>query len=83
MKAKNFFEMNNEELRNKVEELKAELFNLRFKHATNQLSNPLVLVETRRDIARAKTILRQRELGISEEPVKTGRKTKAAKKASK
>ncbi|MFA5449522.1 MAG: 50S ribosomal protein L29 [Clostridia bacterium] len=83
MKAKNFFEMNNEELTNKVDELKAELFNLRFKHATNQLSNPLVLVETRRDIARAKTVLRQRELGISEEPTKSGKKAKAAKKATK
>lgn len=79
MKAKNFFEMNNEELNNKVTELKAELFNLRFKHATNQLSNPLVLVETRKDIARAKTILRQRELGISAEPVKETKKAKKAK----
>lgn len=79
MKAKNFFEMNNEELNNKVAELKAELFNLRFKHATNQLSNPLVLVETRRDIARAKTILRQRELGISAEPVKAVKKSKTSK----
>jgi|AGTN01.1.fsa_nt_gi ribosomal protein L29 len=74
MKAKNFFEMTNVELNDKVAELKAELFNLRFKHATNRLPNPLVLVETRRDIARAKTVLRQRELGISEEPLK-GKKT--------
>lgn len=79
MKAKNFFEMTNEELNNKLAELKAELFNLRFKHATNQLSNPLVLVETRKDIARAKTILRQRELNISVEPVREVKKTKAKK----
>ncbi len=81
MKAKNFFEMTNEELVNKVDELKAELFNLRFKHATNQLSNPMALAECKKDIARAKTILRQRELGISEEPIKTAKKTRAKKKA--
>lgn len=79
MKANQFFEMTKEELENKIAELKAELFNLRFKHATNQLSNPLVLVECKRNIARAKTILHQRQLGISAEPVKTEKKTKARK----
>ena len=81
MKANNFFEMTNEELVLKVNELKTELFNLRFKHATNQLSTPLVLAECKKDIARAKTVLRQRELGISEEPVKAAKKTRAKKKA--
>ena len=81
MKANNFFEMNNEELVKKINELKAELFNLRFKHATNQLSNPLVLVTCKRDIARAKTVLRQRELGLSVEPEKAAKKTRAKKKA--
>lgn len=81
MKAKNFSEMTNEELVNKVNELKAELFNLRFKHATNQLSNPMALPECKKDIARAKTILRARELGIAEEPVKAAKKTRAKKKA--
>jgi len=56
MKANSFYEMNNEELNNKVAELKAELFNLRFKHATNQLSNPMTMVECKKDIARAKTV---------------------------
>lgn len=81
MKAKAFFEMSTEELNNKVAELKAELFNLRFKHAIKQLSNPLVLVETRKDIARAKTILRQRELGISVEPTAAAKKSRSRKKA--
>ncbi len=81
MKAKNFFEMTNEELVNKVNELKAELFNLRFKHATNQLSNPMALVECKKDIARAKTVLRQREMGLVEEPEKAAKKTRAKKKA--
>lgn len=68
MKAIKFFEMSTEELNNKLNELKSDLFNLRFKHATNQLTNNMVMVECKRDIAKVKTILRQRELGISFEP---------------
>lgn len=81
MKAKNFFEMTNEELQNKVAELKAELMDLRFKNSTNQLSNTNVLVVCKRDIARAKTVLRQRELGISVEPEKVKKTRSRAKKA--
>lgn len=77
MKAIKFFEMSTAELEAKLTEKKAELFNLRFKHATQQLSNPSVMVECKKDIAKIKTILRQRELGISFEP------EKAAKKRSK
>ena len=62
MKAKQVHEMTDKELQNKLNELKTELFFLRFKNATNQLTNPMVLVETRRDIARIKTVIRQREL---------------------
>ena len=62
MKAKLVNEMTDKELQAKLEELKSELFFLRLKHATNQLDNPMVLVETRRDIARVKTVIRQREL---------------------
>jgi large subunit ribosomal protein L29 len=62
MKAKQVHEMTEKELQNKLTELKSELFFLRFKNATNQLTNPLVLQQTRRDIARVKTVLRQREL---------------------
>lgn len=80
MKAIKFFEMSTQELKDKLNELKADLFNLRFKHATNQLSNNLVMVECKRDIARVKTILRQRELNISFEPET---KAKKAKKSSK
>jgi len=79
MSATKFFELSNEELANKLDELKAELFNLRFKHAIKQLSNPMVLVSCKRDIARVKTIIRQRELGISEQAVKSGTKKKATK----
>ena len=62
MKSKQVLEMSDQELQTKPNELKSELFFLRFKHATNQLSNPQVLVTTRRDIARVKTVIRQREL---------------------
>lgn len=79
----NFFELSNEELNLKIKELKEELFNLRFKHATNQLSNPLVMTEVKRNIARAKTVLRQRELNIAVEPAKVpakpAKKSRAAK----
>ena len=62
MKAKQVHEMTDKELQAKLNELKSELFFLRFKNATNQLTNPMVLVETRRDIARIKTVIRQREI---------------------
>ena len=54
--------MNKTELENKVGELKAELFNLRFQLATGQLQNTTVIASTKRDIARAKTALRSLEL---------------------
>lgn len=50
------------ELNDEMNELKEQLFKLRFQHATNQLDNPLQLKTVRRDIARIKTILREREL---------------------
>lgn len=75
MKALKYFEMSNQELTNKLDELKAELFNLRFKHTTNQLPNPNVMVECKKDIAKVLTIMRQRELGISFEPVKKVKKS--------
>ncbi len=62
MKSKQVFEMTDVELAQKLNELKSELFFLRFKHATNQLTNPKVLTETKRDIARINTVIRQREI---------------------
>ncbi|HKL73561.1 MAG TPA: 50S ribosomal protein L29 [Clostridia bacterium] len=75
MKALKYFEMSNQELNNKLDELKAEFFNLRFKHTTNQLANPNVMVQCKKDIAKVLTVLRQRELGISFEPVKKAKKS--------
>ena len=43
-------------------ELKGELFNLRFQLATGQLQNPMSIKQTKRDIAKAQTILREREI---------------------
>jgi len=64
MKAKEIRELTNEELLQKLSELKAELFNLRFQLATGQLDNPMRMRDVRKTIARIKTILRERELGI-------------------
>ena len=50
------------ELNQKLSDLKAELFNLRFQHAINQLDNPLRLQLVRKDIARVKTVIREKEL---------------------
>lgn len=55
------------ELNGELVALKEELFKLRFQHATNQLDNPIKLKGVKRDIARVRTILRERELkGIKE-----------------
>ena len=62
MKAKELKAMNKTELEAKVGELKAELFNLRFQLATGQLENTMAIQNVRRDIARAKTLIRQNEL---------------------
>ena len=60
MKAKELREMTEVELNKKLADLKQELFNLRFQHATNQLDNPQKLADVNRDIARVKTIIREK-----------------------
>ncbi|NLL81187.1 MAG: 50S ribosomal protein L29 [Tissierellia bacterium] len=67
MKAKEIRQMSEKELNKQLEDLKAELFNLRFQSATGQLDNPLRIKSVRKDIARVKTIVRERELGIGKE----------------
>ena len=61
-------ELTNEELTLRVRESKEELFNLRFQMATGQLDNNRRLRTVRHDIARIYTIMRERELGITEAP---------------
>jgi len=80
MKAVNFASMTDKELANKLADLKAELFNLRFSHATGNLANPLALKACKRDIAKVKTIIRERELGLAKSSPVTETK-KVAKKA--
>ena len=54
--------MTDQELTAELNRMKQELFNLRFQHVTGQLENPVKMREVRRDIARVKTIMRQKEL---------------------
>lgn len=61
MKANEFTSMSKEQLTEKVVELKKDLFTLRFQLATGQLQNTMQITAVKRDIARAKTVLRQLE----------------------
>lgn len=60
MKAKELKNLSVEELTKKLDELKKDLFMLRMQHATNQLDNPMQLNATKKDIARVKTIIREK-----------------------
>ena len=67
MKAKEIKEIRGlsvEELDKKLNELKKDLFMLRMQHATNQLDNPLQIATVKKDIARIKTIIREKEINI-------------------
>lgn len=62
MKANDIRQMTDVELNEKLRDLKAELFNLRFQHAINQLENPSRLNAVKKDIARVQTIIRENAL---------------------
>ena len=62
MKASELTKLSLEELNKKLKELKEELFNLRFQHAVNQLENPMRISAVKKDIARVKTVLTQKEM---------------------
>lgn len=62
MKASEIRDLSMEEMLRRLDDLKEELFNLRFQHETGQLENPQKMKQTKRDIARVKTIIRQSEL---------------------
>lgn len=62
MKINKIVEMSSPELEKELTELKNELFKLRFSLATNGLENPMKIKDVKKDIARIKTVLRQREL---------------------
>ena len=61
MKATEVRAMTVEQLNEKLDSLKKDLFFLRMQHATNQLDNPLKIAETKRGIARVKTVIREKE----------------------
>ncbi len=62
MKAQEIHSMTDAELSNKLSELKSELFNLRFRHASGQLENPVSIRVCKKDIAKVNTEIRAREL---------------------
>lgn len=62
MKASEIRELTDTEIKAKLKDLKAELFNLRFQLAINQLENPMRIKAVKKDIARVQTVLRQNEL---------------------
>ena len=63
MKANEIRSMSESELEQKLADLKKDLFMLRMQHATNHLDNPTRISATRRDIARDKTVIREKQLG--------------------
>lgn len=65
MKANELRNLTTAETEQKIAGFKEELFNLRFQLATGQLDNPTRIRDVRKEIARAKTVIRERELGIT------------------
>ena len=66
MELKKMREMTEVELNTELGKMKKELFNLRFQNVTGQLENPVQMRELKRDIARVKTIIREKELAKAE-----------------
>ena len=62
MKASEVVNLNPAELEERLIELKEDLFYLRMQHATNQLDNPILISQVRKDIARVKTVIRMKQL---------------------
>ena len=62
MKASEIRKMSADQLNEKLAGLKKDLFFLRMQHATNQLDNPIVIAQVKRDIARVQTIIREKQL---------------------
>ena len=75
MKINEISSLTDKELAEKLASLKSELFNLRFTHATGSLANSSELQICKRNIARVKTVMRQRELGMVEAPKAAPKKT--------
>ncbi|UCD85040.1 MAG: 50S ribosomal protein L29 [Deltaproteobacteria bacterium] len=67
MKASEIRSLSDEEIKQREQELAKELVNLRFQHSTGQLENTMRIPQVKRDLARVKTILRERTLGLGKE----------------
>ena len=67
MKAKELRDLGREELEDKAKELSEELFNLRFQKATGQLGNTAMIVKSKRDLARIKTVQREKAVSGTDE----------------
>lgn len=64
MKAQELRSMSLEELQEQVRDMRTEIFNLRFRKASKQLENPLKIRDSKRGLARALTLIREKELGL-------------------
>ena len=62
MKASEVRAMTPDQLESKLNDLKKDLFYLRLQHATNQLENPMKIAEVKKDIARVKTMIREKQI---------------------
>ena len=66
MEMNKFRQMTDVELSSELDKMKKELFNLRFQHVTGQLENPVKMRDVKRDIARVKTIIREKDMAKAE-----------------
>lgn len=82
MKNTEFNSLTDKELNEKLASLKSDLFKLRFSHASGSLTNSSELQICKRNIARVKTVIRQRELGLAKAPEKTVEKKAAESKTA-
>ena len=65
MKINEIRDLSAQEINDKIQDLKEELFNLRFQNAMNQLDNPMRIAAVKKDIAKLKTVLKEQELGLN------------------
>ena len=65
MKINEIRDLSTQEIQDKIQDLKEELFNLRFQNAMNQLDYPKRISAVKKDIAKLKTILKEQELGLN------------------
>ena len=65
MKINEIRDLSGQEIVDKIQDLKEELFNLRFQNAMNQLENPMGIAAVKKDIAKLKTVLKEQELGLN------------------